>query len=382
MADVEQLQQQVQQLRAELQADPAAQQRVIQGETLYQRALDRVPIYTGDSKQSFRQHLHNFGIWRLTRGIADPERAKLALAYSLRDTAGERIRAMGPGTAPYMNATEYEEYETLIRETFLPSGERALSRSEFIAYKQDAQEDCGSYVSIKMSLYQVAYLPEERSFITLRNAVIRGLYSDIIKRLTLRSNPTDEETLRAAIFTAVAGEREAYAEGYAESTSLDGLRAVTQYSAMTRRTRDAEEPMEIGAVGGGQGGSQGGSQGGARGKGCFNCGLNGHYARDCKRSGGKASGRSFNKRQGGGNGGGGGGGRRDGQQKETRTCRHCNKRGHLQRDCFQLQRKEGKKAVNNIEEDWEEILEEETVNQMAEVSHHFLGDRPLWTRRK
>ena len=72
MADVEQLQQQVQQLRAELQADPAAQQRVIQGETLYQRALDKVPIFTGDNKQSFRQHMYNFGIWRLTRGIADP----------------------------------------------------------------------------------------------------------------------------------------------------------------------------------------------------------------------------------------------------------------------------------------------------------------------
>ena len=147
--------------------------------------------------------------------------------------------------------------------------------------------------------------------------------------------------------------------------------------------------MEIGAVGGGQGGSKGGSQGGARGKDCFNCGLKGHYARDCKRSGGKAAGRSFNKRHGGGNGGGGGGnggggggGRRDGQQKETRTCRHCNKRGHLQRDCFQLQKKEGKKAVNNIDEEWEELLDEETVNQLADVSHHFLGDRPLWTRRK
>ena len=48
MADVEQLQQQVQQLRAELQADPAAQQRVIQGETLYPVSYTHLTLPTSD----------------------------------------------------------------------------------------------------------------------------------------------------------------------------------------------------------------------------------------------------------------------------------------------------------------------------------------------
>jgi hypothetical protein len=355
--EVAELQNEILRLRAQLEADPVAVNREIQAEQLYQRSLDKVPIFTGEQgKGNFRQHLANFSVWRLTRNVVDDERAKLALVYSLRDSAGERIRPYRPGTVPYIGAATYEEFENLVRETFLPSGERALSRAEFAAYKQDAAEDCGSYISVKTSLYYMAFTTEERSFITFRNAVIKGLCSNVIKRLVLRTQPQDEEQLRAAIFAAVASEREAYAEGYAESTSLDGLRSVTQFSAMTRRKETEPEPMEIGAMGG--------SQNNRKKEGCYTCGSLSHFARDCK----KGKNQKFTKKP---PGGGGGGKRQDGQQKETRDCRKCGVKGHLARDCWKFKR-DNKNKVQNLEDEWEEVVDEE-VSELQEAPRHFLG---------
>ena len=368
-------QQQVQQEQEDRAADRAARaaeraaDAAWRGQQHFQRSLSSCPLfYAKTGGQSFRRHINNFKLWRISRGIQDHGLSKIALAQSMRDSAAERTRHIEPGTAKFAAIETYEDYEKLVSDTFLPVGEKALSRTEFLEYKQGPNEDIAGYMSIKFSLYQVAYAEGERSFISLRTAVVKGLYSNVIKRMAMRRNPENEEELYQVVCDSVASEREAYLGGYAESTSLEGLRAISY--AFKAEGGSTEEPMDINAMSSTY--TPGKKTTPGNNKKCFKCGSSTHMIKDCKKnterkhhSGG---GNDRNKRSEG---------------KKDLECHYCHKRGHFKKDCYKYKRDQNGGKINKMDENldgeyWPEDTEE--INELQEMSHQrFLGQG---TRRR
>ena len=75
----------------------------------------------------------------------------------------------------------------------------------------------------------------------------------------------DRVQLQTLIIQAVANERSAYHDGYAESTNLDGLGATAEQGG---NEGNGEEPMDISTV--------------DRERKCFKCNRVGHLQGDCR----------------------------------------------------------------------------------------------------
>ena len=264
------------------------------------RALSYMPSYAG--KTGWRTFEQEWKMWSHINSVdaAGLDFNKGALLCALKGSAADCAKPYGLGTTAWTNATSIDLYLTTLRGVFMPPEESELSRSEFQHRKQGKSEDISSYLSSKLALWQNAFTENERSFTTLYTAVIAGIYNPIVKRQLRRSSPADEDQLRQMAVRIVANERESYFGGYGESTSLDGLAAVSVAAIYTRSER-TDEDMEIDRIE-----AMGGKFNGK----CNKCKLPGHKAVDCKVK----------------------------RDKKDIQCFFCKKKGHYARDCMSKKR--------------------------------------------
>ena len=333
--------------------------------------ISHIPAYDPAKEiwRSYRQRLENYlqmtGIADLGR-LNQPARwvtfAKYAVIAGMTGTAVERVRAYLPGTDAANACNSLDDYLELLQQLFQPPSESRSLKLEFKNRKQQKDEDVSSFLSSKFALYDIAFPPEQRDHETLLSEVIRGLFSNVVKRrLQMARDLDNRERLRERLFEIVSKEREAYQCGYAESTSLDGLVAVAVPHlrragyAPHGQGQGSDEPMEVDAMreevarlhaqaGKGAGGGQGGQNQQKPGekRTCFNCNKPGHLKRNCPlppKGDGKGKG-----------------------DKKKKPCVHCGRKGHTIEVCRQriADKATAKKAIKVIvDEDQEQDSDEE-----------------------
>ena len=276
------------------------------------KAFKSLPYFDNSQGKPYRHHRRALCQWYTVNNITSVGEKKLALISSLRGLAGEKASPLGINTARWNELTEYDAYELAIKELFEPKVESSLARSEFKLRKQGRREDVGSYFSAKYALFMVAYAdtPEFHIFFS---ELIAGIYSQVIKKLLRREIVTNIEELRQALYRVVANERISYLEGYGDSTSLDGLAAVTSGTDTgLHRQQDEDDRMDIGQLGPRKGQKET--------RRCNSCKKVGHIAKNCRSAKGKTD-KTHTKSSSSAN-------------NSNKRCFWCQKSGHLQSACY------------------------------------------------
>lgn len=310
--------------------------------------LRSVPRWRDDSTVLFREHIAEVDKYISVRSsyLNNDQLCKTVLWESISGRAVHKVINNQDIKESYKNDT-YKQFCRSLREAFNPDSERGLVRTEFHSYNQGPQQDVASYLTAKFSLYDLSYEEGERSFDTLRTAVIKGLLNLAVRREVRRKNPKTESELRDAVVEATAAERDAYCGGYSESTSAAGLVTISNTKrTIQNRTGEGDNviPMEVDVLAP------------KTEKRCFRCNRGGHLKADCiaKRSveGKELPPVDITKKK-----------KPDG--KNGKRCHNCHKIGHYAKECRS-------KKVNSLKEEGNDMDEwGEALNNI-----HFLGVNP------
>ena len=302
-------------------------------------ALRSAPTYNGEPNGiTFRTFSCLWKNWKTLAWLEDDtvnvphDTRKRILVSRIEGRAVQRLTAYMDGTAHWTNAATEPAYLEVIRGVYQPASESDLSRTEFKMRKQGIKETVLDYVTQKIALFEAAYNEDERSFTTLCDAVIEGLFNTVIKRLIQRDRPANQAALIEKLLSAVASERTCVMSGYGESPSLDGLALSSAgFNPSTGTTRPGydsfgDELMDVGKMGDSRK--------------CYKCGRAGHMRDDCrvpKHKWIKKPGAGAPKRGNQGRGGA----KKD---KSKIVCYNCSKTGHYSRECQQPKRSGGGKG--------------------------------------
>jgi hypothetical protein len=277
------------------------------------KSLQGAPKF--DGKSSWRTFESQFEGWYRINNIAnqDQEFQKRSLLICMRGQAVEMTRPYNEGSATWQASPNLAAYILALRTVFLPPEESELARTEFKVRKQGRKEDISSYLSAKISLWQLAYPEAGRSFQNLMDETIGGISNRIVKRRLRYAEINTVPDLRRQAVRLVAAERQCYMEGTSESTSMDGLSATSHI----KNEQYGDDDMDV---------DDDGVRAMDRFDGtCRKCGTYGHKASTCRK------------------------GRTQGQGGDQRKCFTCDRPGHMKKDCRARTKANGEKIVRNPE---------------------------------
>ena len=242
-----------------------------------------------------------------------------------------RVTMYLEGTTAWADSDTLEKYEEVIRNVYAPESESDLTRAEYHARKQGKNETILVYAMAKISLRNSALKDNERSFQTLLDAVVDGIYNSTIKRIIIRNRPTTEEELINQLTQAVASERTCVLKGFGESPNLDGLalsslasnRSFNSPSVQPTHDQFGDEFMDTSV----------GKMGGTEQRSCHRCGKKGHLRANCRVPEHKLPKHLQGKGKGKGPTNKGAAPKK--ADKSKIKCYNCGRNGHYSRECRQ-----------------------------------------------
>ena len=255
------------------------------------------------------------------------------LCISFSGQPAERVASISNGTAVWQNTVmneahgnsfaRFDAFLQEVRGLFMPPSESMMSKAAFTSRRQAADEDIAAYLADKMTFFRQAYNEAQRAqnFEYLREEIIKGVYSFVIKKRLIENPPETVDQLRERAVNFVAQEREKFLMQCSDSTTLDGLAATCRTSYQGNA---GVENMEIGAM--------------AANAECWNCGKRGHFAKDCMFPP-RDRGNTNALRQTRGGKRAGAASKRDNPNKDL-NCYYCGKKGHIRNECRKRQREE------------------------------------------
>ena len=301
------------------------------------KSISNQPKFNGET--GFRRWFNEWTAYHLGQGVdADTvghEFMKKAMCAAMQGIAVDMIQPYATGSAPFRNAATFQDYYIVVRGVFEPAAEVNLARESFKLCKQLAKEDVSTFITRKNVLWEAAF-PDaaQRSFVTLFEETVNGVYSKEVKREMLRdaSRITNLTQMREKAIESAAYCRRLYQQGLTDTIgNLDGLLPTTNL-AQSGFDKDQGMAMEIDALkeqvnamntGGGKNSIK-----------CYLCNKNGHYAKDC-----------WSKKKGSNPGNQGRGNQKSSKVQFSGKCGYCKKVGHKEAECFQKKRDKGGKSV-------------------------------------
>ena len=287
-----------------------------------------------------------------------PHCQKLALLMSLTGAATKANKLYGPTSTNYGPEEEgqdgFIDFETFfqrIKSVFMPKSESNLSHLKFESAKQGAQEPPGDYILRKLAMYNATEPDAQlRSFQYLRSNILKGLYSSVVRSRVVDLNPSNDAELINAVSRAAGEAKEKYLLRCEDVTSLDGLASTTQFSSNSNtggyssnrgHYLDDVEDMDVDQV--------------KEDKNivCHHCKKKGHRKKNCFKRKREMEGK--NERKGDKNKGTS---YKDREKKKKGKCFNCGIMGHYERECRKPKRQEGVRKVAEESEKEDDDLEE------------------------